>query len=255
VPEKLAAALDMTAELPRLNPSAGDAARTAPHPVVPAPQPRVPFADETMELPIFRELESAWFRTRKPAAEEARTATAPREASAVAGATEQLVTVDAPRTDTAVSTASVSTAASSPVKTDSPSDGAGSEPAVVASTAVAAVDNGNGAARRSDRPHGWQTAADDGWRAASAAADTPAAETTNAGLPKRVPMAQLVPGGVDKPPTSVQRRTPESVRGLLSAYHRGVQRGRTQPQDDHSTNPEATPNGQQSSQAGKEHEA
>jgi hypothetical protein len=42
------------------------------------------------------------------------------------------------------------------------------------------------------------------------------------------------------------------VRGLLSAYHRGVQRGRTKEQ---STNPEDTSGGQQSSQAGKEHEA
>ena len=41
----------------------------------------------------------------------------------------------------------------------------------------------------------------------------------------------------------------EAVRGLLSAYHRGVQRGRQ------STNPEETAGGQQSSQAGKEHEA
>ena len=48
------------------------------------------------------------------------------------------------------------------------------------------------------------------------------------------------------------RRTPEGVRGLLSAYHRGVQRGRTKEQ---STNPEGTPGGQQSSQAGKELEA
>jgi hypothetical protein len=60
-------------------------------------------------------------------------------------------------------------------------------------------------------------------------------------------MAQLVPGGVDKAATSVQRRTPESVRGLLSAYHRGVQRGRTK---DQPTNPEESPGGQQSSQAG-----
>jgi hypothetical protein len=64
-------------------------------------------------------------------------------------------------------------------------------------------------------------------------------------------MAQLVPGGVDRAGASVQRRTPEAVRGLLSAYHRGVQRGRTK---DHPSNPEETPGGQQSSQAGKEHE-
>ena len=98
----------------------------------------------------------------------------------------------------------------------------------------------------------WQTAADDGWQAARKAAEMPVDTTTTAGLPRRTPMAQLVPGGVERAETSVQRRTPEAVRGLLSAYHRGVQRGRTK---ENSTNPEETPGGQQSSQAGKEHEA
>lgn len=97
---------------------------------------------------------------------------------------------------------------------------------------------------------GWQTAADDGWRAASAATEVPVEQTTQKGLPKRTPMAQLVPGGVEKPTASVQRRTPEGVRGLLSAYHRGVQRGRNHPTDSNSTGPEATPGGQQSSQSG-----
>ncbi|HLT12281.1 MAG TPA: hypothetical protein VK028_15995 [Micromonosporaceae bacterium] len=46
------------------------------------------------------------------------------------------------------------------------------------------------------------------------------------GLPRRVPMAQLVPGGVETAAVRSERRTPESVRGLLSAYTRGVQRGR-----------------------------
>jgi hypothetical protein len=39
-------------------------------------------------------------------------------------------------------------------------------------------------------------------------------------------MAQLVPGGVESAVAGSDRRTPDSVRGLLSAYHRGVQRGR-----------------------------
>jgi hypothetical protein len=104
--------------------------------------------------------------------------------------------------------------------------------------------NGNGAPRRPEPASDqWQTAADDGWRAASAAASATPADTTQAGLPRRVPMAQLVPGGVDKSAGSVQRRTPEAVRGLLSAYHRGVQRGRSQPKDEDSSNPESTPAG------------
>ena len=36
-----------------------------------------------------------------------------------------------------------------------------------------------------------------------------------------------VPGGVQNGPRPQSRRTPDEVRGLLSAYHRGVQRGRT----------------------------
>jgi hypothetical protein len=41
-------------------------------------------------------------------------------------------------------------------------------------------------------------------------------------------MERLVPGGVEQPQETVgpQKRNPEGVRGLLSAYHRGVQRGR-----------------------------
>ena len=60
-----------------------------------------------------------------------------------------------------------------------------------------------------------------------AAAEPVDAGTTRSGLPKRVPQAQLVPGGVQKGPSTQNRRSPDEVRGLLSAYHRGVQRGRT----------------------------
>jgi hypothetical protein len=74
----------------------------------------------------------------------------------------------------------------------------------------------------------WQTAADDGWRRAAAASAPTDGGTTRSGLPKRVPAAQLVPGGIDPQAAAAKaRRTPDEVRGLLSAYHRGVQRGRT----------------------------
>src|SRR5262249_25062049 len=82
--------------------------------------------------------------------------------------------------------------------------------------------------QRPDAEETWQTAADDGWRAAAAASKPSTAGTTRSGLPKRVPAAQLVPGGIDNQAAGVKaRRTPDEVRGLLSAYHRGVQRGRT----------------------------
>jgi hypothetical protein len=74
----------------------------------------------------------------------------------------------------------------------------------------------------------WRTSADSGWQAAAAAAEPQDRGTTRSGLPKRVPAAQLVPGAVDARSTTARaKRSPDDVRGLLSAYHRGVQRGRT----------------------------
>jgi hypothetical protein len=89
--------------------------------------------------------------------------------------------------------------------------------------------------------------------AASQAADPQVDGTTSAGLPRRVPMAQLVPGGVEKATANANRRSPEQVRGLLSAYHRGVQRGRTRTGDD-AKNPESTATGNPP-HGGKEQEA
>ena len=83
------------------------------------------------------------------------------------------------------------------------------------------------AAAPSLRSDDWRTAADAGWQAAAAAAKPTSGGATKSGLPKRVPQAQLVPGSVDtRPPSAAQRRSPDEIRGLLSAYHRGVQRGR-----------------------------
>ena len=190
------------------------------------------YADETMELPIFRELESAWFVTARPA-DTAKPA-APN------GVGDDAITSQRYSTAEPARSAGVPHQAASPESREL-------DPATVG--AVASTGNMAPAAAPSNP---WRTAADEGWEAAQAAAEAPVEITTTAGLPKRTPMAQLVPGGVDRGGSSVERRTPEGVRGLLSAYHRGVQRGRTKEQ---STNPEATPGGQQSSQAGKEHEA
>lgn len=239
VPENLAAALDMTAEMPRLPRRSPDGGQAVP----PPPENRLRFADETMELPIFRELESAWFRTRRSAPEGA-----PPEAAD--DSSDQYVTAEAarylgPGQSTSTGTTGNAAMGNTP---RSAGDFRATGPARTGDDATTAG-NGGGAGRANETPAtvGWQTAADDGWRAASAATDVPVEATTQTGLPKRVPMAQLVPGGVERPTSSVQRRTPEAVRGLLSAYHRGVQRGRTQPTDESLTS-EETPGGQQSSQ-------
>lgn len=78
----------------------------------------------------------------------------------------------------------------------------------------------------------WRTTADNGWRAAANAAKPVVTETTRSGLPIRTPQAHLVPGSVSENAAARVRRTPEQVQGLLSAYTRGVQRGR----DDLQTN-------------------
>jgi hypothetical protein len=278
VPERLAAALDMTAEIPRLRPEdepgAGQPGQ-APQPVAQAQQAAAPMAaprpsprpgadgrprlvDETMELPIFRELESAWFRTRRsspeetlgPAGAEARAEVRaePRESRAEA----RLATVEA-RPSSGAPTGGAPTGGTSTGGAPTGGSPNGGEE----SPARAEQPTGNGAPPAAARTpessptSSWQTAADEGWRAAMAASDVPVTETTTAGLPKRTPMAQLVPGGIDKGVPAVQRRTPEGVRGLLSAYHRGVQRGRSQPKDDSQTGTQPNPAGQQSAQAGK----
>jgi signal transduction histidine kinase len=168
---------DHTSELPRIGANAGSG------------DPRMPvgalqrLADETMEMPIFRELESAWFRLTPP------------ETDLPGGS--------APTSQSAAST--------------------GGTP-----MATSYTDQGFAAPRADEY---WHSPADDGWQAAQAASHPQFGGETDTGLPKRVPMAQLVPGGVEKTERNAERRTPEGVRGLLSAYHRGVQRGRSQPRD------------------------
>jgi hypothetical protein len=55
------------------------------------------------------------------------------------------------------------------------------------------------------------------------------AELTPAGLPKRRPRSQLIPGsagGADSTPAGVPVRSPEQVRGRLASYQQGVRQGR-----------------------------
>lgn len=227
-----AATPDMTAEMPRIPDE---------YPVV---DTRIPFADETMELPIFRELESAWFSTRRTAVDAA--AQDQKTAPPADVPVDTTITAQFPAVDRNVPASNGGSKVSTAAGASDPSD---------RDVSMGSTQTGRGTSGYEVpapyRPS-WQTAADDGWAAASAvAASSTPTESTAAGLPKRTPMAQLVPGGVEKGATTVQRRTPEGVRGLLSAYHRGVQRGRTQHKDD-DVIPGSTEAG---SQSGKEQEA
>jgi hypothetical protein len=149
-----------------------------------------PQADHTVELPIFREMEAVWFRSH--------------------GSLE-LGHITRPE----------------PVGRDPHRSTQASPPAPGTGRSSAATGTAGAAG---DSHEDWRTAADVGWSAAARASEPPVGGATRSGLPKRVPQAQLVPGGVEAgsgvPATTQQRRSPDEVRGLLAAYHRGVQRGR-----------------------------
>ncbi|HEV7896652.1 MAG TPA: nitrate- and nitrite sensing domain-containing protein [Planosporangium sp.] len=228
VPSAFSAALDMTAEMPRVRVDwEQNAEHAAPNATGSSDGAGQRFADETMELPIFRELESAWFRTQNPT---------PKDTASTNGAPETQQPSHEPVAFQA--TAPASESGSAPETPDMPATATQPQTATSAPTEAPT----------------WRTAADDGWQAASALAEEQDFTTTATGLPKRVPMSQLVPGGVEKGTVSAHKRTPEAVRGLLSAYHRGVQRGRSGKSGDAKT-PEHTTAGPQSSQGGKEQEA
>ncbi|MQA15341.1 MAG: HAMP domain-containing protein [Pseudonocardiaceae bacterium] len=75
---------------------------------------------------------------------------------------------------------------------------------------------------------GWG-AGDEGWHAAGALTRPSEGDVTSAGLPRRQPKAQLVPGAAEPAePASggATARSAESVRGRLASYQRGVEEGR-----------------------------
>ncbi|MFI6480108.1 nitrate- and nitrite sensing domain-containing protein [Nonomuraea sp. NPDC050663] len=82
----------------------------------------------------------------------------------------------------------------------------------------------------------WRTAADAGWRAAQAASDPSLGGITQAGLPRRTPKANLVPGTVSQsaqpqqpqPAAPVPPPSADRVRSRLSSFQQGVRRGRAE---------------------------
>jgi signal transduction histidine kinase len=74
----------------------------------------------------------------------------------------------------------------------------------------------------------WRSsAADEGWEAAAAATSPSTGGTTDAGLPKRVPQANLVPGAA--PPESVEpipARSAAATRDRFASFQRGIREGR-----------------------------
>ncbi|MET8232637.1 sensor histidine kinase [Micromonospora sp. NPDC005298] len=263
-----------TAPVLPVGPVAGPGA-VAPPPapsVAPPPAPSVPAPVSTRpdfpaEAPIFREMEAVWFRSHgddataiftRPQFDTPPAATATADAGLRTGVGSQPTATSAPAAAPARPPLPTRTPGSSGDGTggqstgsmDGFSNGGGSSrgasaptpppsytpPPVPRSTAPATPTAPSAPTAPPVDPSAWRTAADEGWSRASRAAEPAAAGTTRSGLPKRVPQAQLVPGGIEpKSGRDRSRRTPDEVRGLLSAYHRGVQRGRTAGTDQNST--------------------
>jgi signal transduction histidine kinase len=75
----------------------------------------------------------------------------------------------------------------------------------------------------------WSSPADDGWRAARVVATPATGESTTAGLPKRVPRANLVPGSVgggDESEVAPPARSADTIRTRMTSFQRGVREAR-----------------------------
>ena len=78
--------------------------------------------------------------------------------------------------------------------------------------------------------NGWSSPADDGWRAAEVVQAPSSEGVTPAGLPKRTPRANLVPGTAQAPsqpaPPVLPARSAAATRDRFASYQQGVRRAR-----------------------------
>jgi signal transduction histidine kinase len=69
---------------------------------------------------------------------------------------------------------------------------------------------------------GWSSPADEGWNAAKTVDSPSSSGATPAGLPKRLPNANLVPGGIPSTETVLPNRSAAAARDRLAGFQRGV---------------------------------
>jgi signal transduction histidine kinase len=164
--------------------------------------------------PIFEEMESTWFGTRR--AVPAQPAPPPAPSGTRSGA-------ERPGPATAPTPA--------PVPPPRPGQPASAVPPAASRQAAATG--------RADAPPGgtgvgapWRPSPnDERWRQAEQLREPSAGGVTTSGLPRRVPRANLVPGAAQPeqpaaPEGPVVSRAPDAVRGRLTNLRRGIQQGR-----------------------------
>jgi hypothetical protein len=84
-----------------------------------------------------------------------------------------------------------------------------------------------GPGQEEEQAESWTSQADEGWRAAELASAPSSAGLTPAGLPKRVPKANLVPGAAGHEPVGpVAVRSAAATRERFASFQRGVREGR-----------------------------
>jgi signal transduction histidine kinase len=75
-------------------------------------------------------------------------------------------------------------------------------------------------------PGGWSSPADEGWQAAGVARAPVSSGTTRAGLPKRVPMANLVPGSAGAGAAPPPPRSAARTRERMASFQQGIRNAR-----------------------------
>jgi signal transduction histidine kinase len=179
-------------QVPRVRAAVG-----APPPATPTVVPEAPGPQPGAALPIFDSVESDWFRARgrrlprheAPPAQPSGTRQSTGQQSTGQQSTGQPTTVQMPA-----------------VRPDY------AEP--VAAQSVTGR---------------WSSPGDDGWRAAEAVLAPATGGTTNAGLPRRTPQANLVPGtaGERTARPAKPAESAEMARNRLAGFQRGSRRART----------------------------
>ena len=175
------------------------------------PTPARPSGSDGDALPIFEAIQSEWFRQHNHGPPIRETPARPAAAAS---------------SDAAAGTPTVGWELAG----DSAPDAAPDTARDVAGDAAGATTAADAGATADGPRRSWRSPGDEGWRAA-AAVDAPAAGgTTAAGLPKRIPGANLVPGSVDAPQSSDAPqpavRSAATVRDRLTKFHRGVSEGK-----------------------------
>ncbi|MET0238172.1 MAG: nitrate- and nitrite sensing domain-containing protein [Kibdelosporangium sp.] len=220
------------------------AAREAqsPPPRPPAPQPEAnrDLDAPTERLPIYEAVLSQWFEEgdgeKRTSASERGKQSAPAEAPAARQDAPAPPPPVAPPTAPPVHVETTNGNTPHVEHVDRHAEPAAAEPEPETQSAPEPAERVERAERPSRATAAWQSPGDEGWQAAQALTKKAPAATTSAGLPKRVPKAQLIPGSAPSRPTSSQQqaqrspalppRSADAVRGRMSSFQQGIRRGR-----------------------------